>query len=72
VSLDLAACSDGELAALALGGRQPAYSELMRRHRESIFRLLRGHTGDADAALDVEAQQVVHRLIEATDGWHGL
>lgn len=22
--------------------------------------------------LGVEAQQVVHRLIEATDGWHGL
>src|SRR3546814_11034677 len=56
VSLDLAACSDGELAALALGGRQPAYRELMLRHRGSVFRLLRSHIGDADAAVDLTQQ----------------
>src|SRR3546814_14499886 len=38
VTLDLAGCSDGELAALALAGRQSAYGELMRRHREQIGR----------------------------------
>ncbi|WP_232332688.1 RNA polymerase sigma factor [Novosphingobium aquimarinum] len=59
MSLDLAGCSDGELAALALGGRQPAYSEMMRRHRDSVFRLLRGHTGDADAALDLTQQSFI-------------
>jgi RNA polymerase sigma factor CnrH len=59
VSLDLAACSDGELAALALGGRQTAYSELMRRHRDSVFRLLRGHTGNADAAVDLTQQSFI-------------
>lgn len=59
MSIDLAACSDGELAALALGGRQAAYGELMRRHRDSIFRLLRGHTGDADAALDLTQQAFI-------------
>src|SRR3546814_3289381 len=59
VSLDLAACSDGELAALALGGRQPAYRELMLRHRGSVFRLLRSHIGDADAAVDLTQQSFI-------------
>ncbi|PKB25355.1 RNA polymerase sigma-70 factor (ECF subfamily) [Novosphingobium kunmingense] len=59
MSLDLAACSDGELAALALGGRQTAYSELMRRHRDCVFRLLRGHTGNADAAVDLAQQSFI-------------
>jgi RNA polymerase sigma-70 factor (ECF subfamily) len=53
MSLDLAGCADGELAALALAGRQPAYGELMRRHRDFVYRLVRGQIGDADAALDV-------------------
>ncbi|MCW6532158.1 MULTISPECIES: RNA polymerase sigma factor [Sphingomonas] len=56
MTLDLDGCSDGELAALALGGRQAAYGELMRRHRDAVFRLLRGHTGDADAAVDLTQQ----------------
>ena len=51
--LDLAECSDGELAALALAGRQTAYAEMMRRHRETIYRLTRGYAGDPDAALDL-------------------
>src|SRR3546814_6948298 len=59
VSLDLAACSDGELAALALGGRQLAYNELMRRHRGSVFRLLRSNVGDADAAVDLTQQSFI-------------
>lgn len=59
MSLDLDACSDGELATLALAGRQPAYCELMQRHRESVFRLLRGQTGDADAALDLTQQSFI-------------
>src|SRR3546814_9264080 len=59
VTLDLAGCSDGELAALALAGRQSAYGELMRRHREPVYRLVRGHIGDADAALDVTQQSFI-------------
>lgn len=50
---DLADCSDGELAALALNGQQAAYGELMRRHRDAVYRLVRGNIGDADEALDV-------------------
>lgn len=59
MTLDLAGCSDGDLAALALAGRQVAYSELMRRHRDAVYRLVRGYTGDADAALDVAQQSFI-------------
>jgi RNA polymerase sigma-70 factor (ECF subfamily) len=59
MSLDLAECSDGELTALAIGGRQSAYSELMRRHREGIFRFARAHTADEDAALDITQQTFI-------------
>lgn len=59
MSLDLAGCSDGELAALALAKRQAAYSELMRRHQDSVFRLLRGLVGDADAAIDLTQQTFI-------------
>lgn len=55
----LADCSDGDLAALALAGRQTAYGELMRRYREPVFRLVRSHVGDADEALDVVQETFV-------------
>lgn len=57
--LDLAACTDGELAALALGGRQAAYRALMDRHRAAAFRLARHHCGNDDAALDVTQQSFI-------------
>jgi len=53
VSLDLKACTDGELAVLALAGRQTAFAELMRRHQAAVYRLARAHVGDADEALDL-------------------
>lgn len=59
MSLDLGACSDGELAALAIGGRQSAYTELLRRHRDAIFRFARAHTADDDAALDIAQQTFI-------------
>ena len=46
-------CSDGELAALALVGRQAAFAELVRRHQGWVFRLVRSHIGDGEEALDV-------------------
>ncbi len=51
--LDLSAASEGELATLTLAGRQAAFREIMRRHREPIYRLVQGHLGDAHEALDV-------------------
>lgn len=59
MTLDLAGCPDGELAALALAGREAAYGELMRRHREAVYRLVRGLTGDAEASLDLTQQSFV-------------
>ncbi len=53
MTLALGECSDGELAALAIAGRQPAFAELLSRHREAIYRMVRGTIGDGDAAVDV-------------------
>lgn len=51
--------SDAELAALGLAGQQSAYGELMRRHREAVFRLARGHCGDATEALDITQETFI-------------
>ncbi|WP_240334421.1 RNA polymerase sigma factor [Sphingobium estronivorans] len=51
--------SDSELAALALAGQQGAYGELMRRHRDAVFRLARSHAGDATEALDITQETFV-------------
>ncbi len=59
MTLALDECSDGELAALALAGRQTAFRELLDRHRASVFRLVRGNTGDDDAALDVTQEAFI-------------
>jgi RNA polymerase sigma-70 factor (ECF subfamily) len=53
VKCDPVECSDGELAALSLAGRQDAYAEIMRRHRKPVYRLIRGYTGNPEEALDL-------------------
>lgn len=53
------ALSDGDLAALALGGRQAAYSALLHRHRDAVFRIARASCGDEDAALDITQQSFI-------------
>ena len=50
---------DATLAAQALAGRQAAYGALMRRHRDAVYRLARGHVGDADAAMDIVQESFV-------------
>lgn len=57
--LDLSAYSDGELAALAMAGRQAAYRQLLNRHRAAVFRIARHHCGDDDAALDLAQQSFI-------------
>lgn len=59
MTLPLSDGSDGELAALALAGRQDAYRELLARHREPVFRLVRATTGDAHEALDLTQETFV-------------
>ena len=50
---DPAQFSDGELAALTIAGRQDAFAEIMKRHRGSIYRLIRGYIGDPEEAVDL-------------------
>lgn len=59
MSIDLSALSDGELAALSLGGREAAFGEIMRRHRVSMYRLIFGNIADADEALDLVQESFV-------------
>lgn len=49
----LADRSDGELAALTLAGRQAAFGEIVRRHKQHLHRLVARIIGDDDEALDV-------------------
>jgi len=53
VTLAFPDCSDGELAALALAGRQAAFAELVRRHQSWVYRLAYSHVRDADEAVDL-------------------
>jgi RNA polymerase sigma-70 factor (ECF subfamily) len=59
----MAALSDAQLTAHALGpagpARQTACRLLLDRHRASVFRIARGQTGDADAALDITQQTFI-------------
>lgn len=59
MSLVLDDCSDGDLAALALGGRQSAYTALLARYREPVFRVVRATIGDNEAAVDVAQETFV-------------
>ncbi len=59
MSLDLGQCSDGELASFALGGRQAAFREFLRRYKEPVYRLIRNSIGDADEALDLTQETFV-------------
>lgn len=59
MSLPLSDGSDAELAALALAGRQDAYRELLARHREPVFRLVRASVGDPHEALDLTQETFV-------------
>ena len=70
MTLAMGECSDRELAALALAGRQAAYRELLGRHREAVFRLVRGSISDGDAALDVtqEAFIAAFAALKSYDG----
>ena len=70
MSLDWTALSEGELATLSIAGRQAAFAEIMRRHRQSIFRLVRAYVGEADEALDLLQETFVaaHQAMTRYDG----
>ncbi|KQM23894.1 MULTISPECIES: RNA polymerase sigma factor [unclassified Sphingomonas] len=70
MSVDWSTLSDGDLAALSIAGRQPAFAEILRRHRAAVFRIARAWTGDADEALDIVQETFVaaHRALARYDG----
>ena len=51
--------ADAQLAQAALAGDQGAYTELMRRHREAVYRLARFHADDAAEALDLTQEAFI-------------
>lgn len=51
--------TDAGLATAALAGSQSAYTALMRRHREAVFRLARHHARDESEALDITQEAFI-------------
>jgi RNA polymerase sigma factor (sigma-70 family) len=51
--------TDAELATAALAGDQSAYTALMRRHREAVFRLVRHQAGDESEAIDITQEAFI-------------
>jgi len=45
--------ADEELVAGALNGQRNAFTLLMRRHQDAVYRMVRGQIGDPDEALDL-------------------
>jgi len=70
VSLDWTTLTDGELATLSIAGRQAAFTEIMRRYRQPVFRLARAYVGGDDDALDLTQETFVaaHRALPRYDG----
>lgn len=70
MSLDWTALSEAELATLSIAGRQAAFGEIMRRHRQPIFRMVRVCCGDPDEALDLLQETFVaaHQAMPRYDG----
>lgn len=54
---------DAELVVAALAGDQPAYADLMRRHREAVYRLARLHAGDDSEAMDLTQEAFIAAFV---------
>lgn len=50
---------DGSLVALALTGDQRAFTALMRRHKDMLYRFVRAYVGDCDEAFDLTQESFV-------------
>lgn len=51
--------TDAELASRALAGEDRAFTLLMRRHKDGLYRFVRRYVGDADAAYEVVQESFV-------------
>lgn len=56
---------DAALVAAVLAGDQRAFTQLMRRHKDSLYRFVRGYVGDASEAYDLVQEAFVA-------AWHAL
>jgi RNA polymerase sigma factor (sigma-70 family) len=56
---------DAALVAAVLAGDQRAFTQLMRRHKESLYRFVRGYVGDAGEAYDLVQESFIA-------AWHAL
>jgi RNA polymerase sigma factor (sigma-70 family) len=65
----IASLDDAELVTLALAGRDVAFAEIVRRHRDRLYRLVHGNVADADEALDLvqETFLAAHRALARYD-----
>jgi RNA polymerase sigma factor CnrH len=54
-----AEASDADLARRAAAGEEVAFTALMRRHKDRLYRLIRRHVGDADDAYDLLQESFV-------------
>jgi DNA-directed RNA polymerase specialized sigma24 family protein len=51
--------SDAALIAAVLAGEERAFTALMRRHKEDLYRFVRAYTGDAGEAFDLVQETFV-------------
>jgi RNA polymerase sigma-70 factor (ECF subfamily) len=51
--------TDADLVAAALGGNERAFSELMRRHKDGLYRFVRTYVGDASEAFDLVQESFI-------------
>ena len=56
---------DAALVAGVLAGDQRAFTQLMRRHKDGLYRFVRGYVGDASEAYDLVQEAFVA-------AWHAL
>ena len=61
---------DANLVATALAGDDRAFTSLMHRHKDTLYRFVRAHVGDADEAYDLvqEAFVAAWSALESYDG----
>lgn len=69
MSLDLTLLTDSELAVLGGAGRDDAFAEIVRRHRDRLYRLALASLADPDDALDAvqDAFIAAHRALKRFD-----
>lgn len=59
MKLDLATLTDGDLVGRSVAGDDGSFAEIMRRHRQRIYRLILANIADPDEALDLVQETFV-------------